>query len=182
MIFTPTKIPEIIQIEPRRYRDSRGFFMETFQAQKFTEGGITASFIQDNHSGSFQGVLRGLHYQIRYPQGKLVRVIAGEIFDVAVDLRSHSPTFGEWTGQALSAENPLVLWIPPGFAHGFYVLSQWAELEYKTTELYAPEWERTLLWNDPDLAISWPIPEGQLPILSVRDSLGQPFSQAELYD
>jgi dTDP-4-dehydrorhamnose 3,5-epimerase len=182
MIFTPTEIPEVIQVEPRLFGDTRGFFMETYHARKFTDGGITAEFVQDNHSGSSQGILRGLHYQIRQSQGKLVRVVAGQVFDVAVDIRRSSPSFGQWVGRVLSVENRLMLWIPPGFAHGFYVLSEWAEVVYKATDLYAAEWDRSLLWNDPYLKIAWPIPEGMTPSLSAKDAQGLPFNQAELFD
>lgn len=182
MKFTPTAIPDIILIEPKVFSDSRGFFLEAFHYDKYAAAGIKAHFVQDNHSGSRSGTLRGLHYQIQQSQGKLVRVIAGEIFDVAVDLRKKSPTFGRWVGFNLSASNYQQLWIPPGFAHGFYVLSEWAEILYKTTDVYAPQWERTLLWNDPDLGIAWPLVDGAAPILSEKDRLGTPFSQAELFD
>ncbi len=182
MKIKPTIIPEILIIEPQIFGDQRGFFMETYQANKFAEAGIDYTFVQDNHSGSQQGSLRGLHYQIHKSQGKLVRVVAGEIFDVAVDLRKHSPTFGKWEGHNLSSENKLQVWIPPGFAHGFYVLSDWAEVIYKTTDFYAPLYERTLLWNDPDIGITWPIPEGQQPILSPKDVNGIRFAVADLYD
>ncbi len=148
MRFEPTEIQGVYLIDPVVYTDGRGYFWETFQAKDFSEAGIPTHFVQDNQSGSRQGVLRGLHYQIRHVQGKLVRVTAGEIFDVAVDLRKSSPTIGKWTGHILSAENKQQIWIPPGFAHGFYVLSQWAEVFYKVTDFYAPEWERTLLWED----------------------------------
>jgi dTDP-4-dehydrorhamnose 3,5-epimerase len=181
MEFEPTSIPDVIAIKPKVFGDERGFFMETYQAEQFAAAGIDFDFVQDNHSGSRRGVLRGLHYQIRNPQGKLVRVIAGEIFDVAVDLRRSSPTFGQWVGQCLSAENKLQLWIPPGFAHGFYVLSDWAELVYKATDLYAPEWERTLIWNDPAVGIHWPLPDEQAPGLSPKDIQGSPLASAETY-
>jgi len=156
--------------------------METYRSQRFVEAGIPAQFVQDNHSGSRQGILRGLHYQIRQPQGKLVRVVVGEIYDAIVDLRRSSPTFGDWEGIQLSAENKHQLWIPPGFAHGFYVLSEWAEVVYKTTDYYAPEWERTLLWNDPQLAIPWPLVDGQAPSLSQKDMQGVPLQDAEIFD
>lgn len=181
MEFFPTSLPDVILIEPKVYGDARGFFMETYQTKRFRSAGITGAFIQDNHSGSRQGTLRGLHYQIRQAQGKLLRVIQGEIFDVAVDLRRSSPTFGRWEGVVLSAENRRQLWVPPGFAHGFYVLSEWAELVYKVTDYYAPDWERTLLWNDSQLAIRWPLLDNQPPILSAKDAAGQPFSEAETY-
>lgn len=181
MKFTPTSIPEMILIEPRVFGDDRGFFMETYRAELFAAAGLPVSFVQDNHSGSRQGTLRGLHYQIRQPQGKLVRVAVGEVFDVAVDLRRSSPTFGCWEGAHLSAQNKHQLWIPPGFAHGFYVLSEWAELVYKATDYYAPQWERSLLWNDPALGIVWPLLPDMAPLLSERDSLGTPLAQAETY-
>jgi dTDP-4-dehydrorhamnose 3,5-epimerase len=180
--FIPTEIPDILLIEPTVYGDERGFFIETYQAQVFTEAGLDCCFVQDNHSGSRQGILRGLHYQIRQAQGKLVRVVAGEVFDVAVDLRRSSPTFGKWTACSLSSQNKLQVWIPPGFAHGFYVVSEWAEVLYKATDFYAPQWERTLLWDDPDLEIHWPIPPGQAPLLSAKDRQGKRLSEAEVYD
>lgn len=169
-------------IEPRVFADDRGFFMETYQRQKFRENGIKADFVQDNHSHSRRGTLRGLHYQLKQPQGKLVRVVAGEVYDVCVDLRRGSPTFGQWTGYTLSAENKRQLWIPPGFAHGFYVLSEWADVIYKATQFYAPEWERTLLWNDPDLGIEWPLVGGKMPIISAKDAKGIPLKKAEVYE
>jgi len=180
--FIPTAIPDIVIIEPEVFGDQRGFFMETYRAPIFAQAGIDCSFVQDNHSGSRRGILRGLHYQIRQAQGKLVRVIAGEIYDVAVDLRRSSPTFGKWVACTLSAENRRQVWVPPGFAHGFYVVSEWAEVLYKATDIYAPEWERTLLWNDPDLGIHWPIPTGEEPLLSGKDRQGRPFREAEVYD
>lgn len=181
MRFLPTSIPDIIIIEPKVFGDHRGFFMETYQAERFAEAGIPTNFVQDNHSGSKRGTLRGLHYQIRHAQGKLLRVVTGEIFDVAVDLRGSSPTFGKFETAVLSAENKRSLWVPPGFAHGFYVMSDWAELVYKTTDLYCPEWERTVLWNDPALGIEWPIPPGEEPILSEKDKIGRLLKEAELY-
>lgn len=182
MIFTPTSIPDVILIEPKVFGDQRGFFMEVYQAERFRQAGIRAEFLQDNHSGSSQGILRGLHYQIRHAQGKLVRVITGEIFDVAVDIRRHSPTFGQWVGHQLSAQNKIQMWIPPGFAHGYYVVSDWAEVLYKATDFYAPEWERTLLWNDPEIGIDWPLLDGNAPILSAKDFEGNLLSEAEVYD
>lgn len=182
MEFQPTAIPEVILIQPKIFEDERGFFMEVFHSKRFAVAGIDAEFVQDNHSGSRQGTLRGLHYQIRQPQGKLVRVIVGEVFDVAVDLRRSSPTFGRWVGHVLSAENKLQMWIPPGFAHGFYVLSLWAEVLYKTTDYYAPQWDRTLLWNDADLGIAWPLINGQPPLLSPKDAAGTPFRSAEIFE
>ena len=156
--------------------------METFQADKYAKQGIPGEFVQDNHSGSMRGVLRGLHYQIRQVQGKLVQVVVGEIFDVAVDIRRSSHTFGKWIGQRLSVENKLQLWIPPGFAHGFYVLSDWAEVIYKATNFYAPGWERTILWNDSEIGIDWPLIDGKLPILSEKDSQGERLQEAEIFE
>jgi dTDP-4-dehydrorhamnose 3,5-epimerase len=176
-----TALPEIVILEPQVFGDERGFFMETYQARQFEALGIPTQFLQDNHSGSRQGILRGLHYQIRQAQGKLVRVIAGEIFDVAVDLRKASPTFGQWVGATLSAQNKQMIWIPPGFAHGFYVLSAWAEIVYKATDYYAPEWERSILWNDPELGIRWPLVDQQPPTLSAKDANGVLFRDAETY-
>jgi dTDP-4-dehydrorhamnose 3,5-epimerase len=167
MEFIPTKIPEVILIKPDLFGDKRGFFMETWQRQKFADAGIDYDFVQENHSRSIKGTLRGLHYQIKHPQGKLVRVIAGEVFDVAVDLRKSSPFLGQWVGEYLSSENKHMLWVPPGFAHGFYVTGDMAEFEYKCTDYYAPEHERCIRWNDPDLSIEWPL-KGE-PILSDKD-------------
>ena len=182
MIFKPTNIPDVLIFEPKVLGDERGFFLESFREDVFSRSGIVGPFVQDNHSGSRQGILRGLHYQIRQSQGKLLRAIVGEIFDVAVDLRRSSPTFGHWAGVHLSAENKHQVWVPIGFAHGFYVLSEWAELAYKTTDYYAPEWERTLRWDDPDIGITWPLLNGQAPILSEKDSHGKSLSEAELFD
>ncbi|WP_313307536.1 dTDP-4-dehydrorhamnose 3,5-epimerase [Stutzerimonas balearica] len=175
-----TSIPEVLIIEPKVFGDERGFFYESFNAAAFEAAtGLKRQFVQDNHSKSRRGVLRGLHYQIRQPQGKLVRVVQGEVFDVAVDLRRSSPSFGRWAGTHLSAENKRQLWIPEGFAHGFMVLSETAEFLYKTTDYYAPEHERSLLWNDPELGIEWPFDEP--PQLSAKDIAGKPLSQAELF-
>ncbi|MFN6182112.1 MAG: dTDP-4-dehydrorhamnose 3,5-epimerase [Dolichospermum sp.] len=177
----PTEIPEIILIETPIFQDSRGFFLESYNEKIFTEKlGITAKFVQDNHSKSENNVLRGLHYQIIQPQGKLVRVIAGKIFDVAVDIRKKSPTFGQWVGYELSAEDKRQMWIPPGFAHGFLVLSEMAEVIYKTTDYYAPGSDRAIIWNDPDLAINWPLTTP--PILSAKDSNAPTFKKAEVYE
>jgi dTDP-4-dehydrorhamnose 3,5-epimerase len=181
MKITPTEIPEVVLIEPKLFKDDRGFFLETFQARKYTAAGITQPMVQDNHSGSRQGVLRGMHYQIHKPQGKLVSVVAGAVFDVAVDLRRSSPTFGHWIGVTLSAENHQQLWVPAGFAHGFYVLSEWAEVIYKVTDFYDPESERTLIWNDAEVGVAWPLHGGQKPLLSPKDAQGVPLSQAELF-
>lgn len=182
MQFTPTAIPDVILIEPRVFGDSRGFFMETFQAEQFAAAGLPTQFVQDNHSGSQRGTLRGLHYQIRHAQGKLLRVTSGTIFDVVVDLRRSSATFGKWLGTCLSAENKCQLWVPPGFAHGFYVLSEWVDLLYKTTDYYSPQWERTLRWDDAQLAIDWPLLDGSAPILSAKDANGALLVEAELFD
>jgi len=182
MIFTPTKIPDVILIKPQVFDDKRGFFLETYRSQEFIANGIVNHFVQDNHSGSKKGVLRGLHYQILQPQGKLVRVTSGKIFDVAVDLRRHSPNFGKWISTTLSAENKYQVWIPIGFAHGFYVLSDWAEVAYKTTDYYNAEGERTLLWNDIDVGIEWPLQGNIPPILSAKDALGTPLTQTEIFN
>lgn len=156
--------------------------METYRADQFVAAGIQARFVQDNHSGSQQGVLRGLHYQIKQPQGKLIRALAGEIFDVAVDIRVSSPTFGQWVGYVLSAINKQQLWVPEGFAHGFYVMSEWAEVAYKATNYYAPQYERSILWDDPQLGIDWPIIPGTKPVLSSKDLAGKSFAEAEYFD
>ena len=182
MEFKPTNIPEVILISPVVYGDDRGFFMETYREAEFSSAGIEGKFVQDNHSGSVQGTLRGLHYQVRHPQGKLLQVVHGEIYDVAVDLRRSSSTFGSWVGEYLSAENKRQLWIPPGFAHGFYVLSEWVNLIYKVTDYYAPEWDRTLLWNDPDIGIEWPLIAGTKINISSKDSSGVRFRDAETFD
>jgi dTDP-4-dehydrorhamnose 3,5-epimerase len=180
MNIVPTKICEILQIEPQVFADNRGFFLESYNQQKFTDKtGINVNFVQDNHSYSKQNVLRGLHYQILQPQGKLVRAVVGSIFDVAVDIRRSSPTFGKWVGCELSAENKCQLWIPPGFAHGFLVLSEVAEVLYKTTEYYNPEGDRCILWNDPDLTIDWHLTAS--PILSAKDQAGKAFKDADLF-
>lgn len=181
MEFIPTSLPEVILIKPQIFRDERGFFLETYQQQQFKATGISVNFVQDNHSGSYRRALRGLHYQIQQPQGKLVRVVVGEIYDAAVDIRRSSPTFGQWVGLTLSAENKHQLWIPPGFAHGFLVLSEWAEIIYKATDYYAPQHERTIRWDDPQIGIDWPLEPGSQPVLSPKDSQGLPLSQAELY-
>jgi len=178
----PTEIPDVLLIEPQVFPDARGFFMETYHARRLAELGITGQFVQDNHSRSQRGTLRGLHYQIRHAQGKLLRVVNGEIFDVAVDLRRRSPTFGRWAGAILSADNKRQLWVPPGFAHGFYTLSETADLIYKVTDYYAPEWERTLAWNDPQIDVVWPLIDGQPPILSAKDAQGRLLAQAEVFE
>lgn len=181
MQFTPLEIQDVVLITPKVFEDERGFFLESFREDRFAAAGITARFLQDNHSASSRGVLRGLHYQIQQAQGKLLRCTAGEIFDVAVDLRRSSPTFGRWVSAVLSAQNKQMLWVPPGFAHGFYVMSERAELLYKASDYYAPQHERSLLWNDPALGIPWPLVDGQPPILSKKDAEGAPLSQAETY-
>ncbi len=177
-----TSIPEIMLISLDVDFDNRGFFMESYNLRKFTEKGIPYKFVQDNRSRSKQGVLRGLHYQIRKPQGKLVSVTLGETFDVAVDIRKKSPTFGKWVGVNMSNKNKIQLWIPPGFAHGFFVLSKWAEVVYKVTDFYTPEWERTILWNDPDIGITWPLRQKKQPLLSEKDARGVRLSMAELFE
>ena len=181
MKFIATLLPDVFLIELNVFQDERGFFLESYQKKRFQEAGIKADFLQDNHSKSCQGVLRGLHYQIKQPQGKLVRVIVGEIFDVAVDIRKNSPTFGKWVGDYLSAENKKMLWLPEGFAHGFYVTSPQAEVLYKSTDYYAPQWERTIAWNDPAINISWPT-TGEFPILSPKDETGKLLLEAELFE
>ncbi len=181
MLFMPTEIPDVIEIIPKVFEDARGFFMETYRQDLFLQQGIPAEFVQDNHSASARGVLRGLHYQIEHSQGKLVRVTAGEVYDVAVDLRRSSPTFGRWVGLHLSAERKNQVWIPGGFAHGFYVLSERAEMNYKATDYYAPQCERTVLWNDPAIGIRWPIGNGTSPILSPKDAAGKLLAEAETF-
>lgn len=179
MNVTETSLPGVLLIEPRVFGDSRGFFLETFSEQRYAETGIKGPFIQDNWSHSCRGTLRGLHFQIQHPQGKLVHVMQGEIYDVAVDVRQDSPTFGKWVGVTLSAENKRQLWIPPGFAHGFSVLSETADFVYKCTDSYAPEHERTLLWNDESIGVEWPL-EGE-PILSDKDRNGTSFDKLETF-
>ncbi len=181
MRATPTAIADVQVIEPKVFTDERGFFFESFNERAFARAtGVAAKFVQDNHSRSVKNTLRGLHYQIQQPQGKLVRVVAGEVFDVVVDLRRSSPTFGKWEGHRLSAENKIMLWIPPGLAHGFSVLSDYADFLYKTTDYWVPQHERTLLWNDPDLAIAWPLAGD--PIMAAKDRAGKRLSEAEVFD
>lgn len=176
MKATPTAIADVLLMEPRVFGDARGFFYESFNARDFAAAtGLEVNFVQDNHSKSARGVLRGLHYQVQKPQGKLVRVVAGEVFDVVVDIRPQSPTYGQWVGEHLSADNQRQLWIPPGLAHGFLVLSESAEFLYKTTDYYAPEFERCLAWDDPSLNIAWPL-NGLVPVVSAKDALGHPFA------
>lgn len=180
MKVTKLSIPDVVLFEPKVFGDDRGFFYESFNNRVFEEEtGLKRNFVQDNHSRSVKNVLRGLHYQIKQSQGKLVRVVSGEVFDVAVDLRKSSSTFGKWVGVTLSAENKRMLWVPEGFAHGFFVLSEVAEFLYKTTDYWAPEYERSIIWNDPDLAIKWPIQEE--PLLAVKDSVGKRFKDAEYF-
>ena len=180
MRVTPTAIADVLVIEPRVFTDERGFFFESFNERAFAQAtGIAAKFVQDNHSRSVKNTLRGLHYQIQQPQGKLVRVVAGEIFDVVVDIRRSSPTFGKWVGECLSAENKKMMWVPAGLAHGFSVLSEFADFLYKTTDYWAPQHERTLLWNDPDIAIAWPL-AGE-PILAAKDRAGKRLTEAEVF-
>lgn len=174
-----TELPDVVLLEPRVFGDERGFFFESWNRRTMAELGIEVDFVQDNHSRSERGVLRGLHYQMRHPQGKLVRVIAGEIYDVAVDLRRSSPTFGRWAGFTLSADNRRMAWIPPGFAHGFCVTSDSAEFLYKVTDYWHPESDKTLAWNDPDLAIPWPL--SGPPLLSAKDAAGTRLADAEVY-
>jgi len=182
MTKTETEIHGVFLLDPVLHGDERGFFMEVWNRNRFTALGITDTFVQDNHSRSIGGTLRGLHYQIQHPQGKLVRVIAGEVFDVAVDLRRGSPTFGNWTGAILSECNRRMMWVPPGIAHGFYVTSDYAEFVYKCTDFYMPEYERALRWDDPALAIAWPLRDGQPPLLSARDRAASLLADTELFD
>ena len=179
MKIIPTAIPDVVLIEPKVFGDERGFFYESWNQRTMKDLGISADFVQDNHSKSARGVLRGLHYQIQNPQGKLVRCTAGEVYDVAVDLRKSSPTFGQWVGFTLSAENKHLAWIPPGFAHGFCVTSDSAEFLYKTTDYWYPQFERSLLWNDPALGIQWPV--SGPPTLAAKDAVGTPLANAETY-
>lgn len=181
MKVTPTHIPDVFVIEPEVFGDDRGFFYESFSQAKFEQGiGAKYDFVQDNHSRSVKNVLRGLHYQIQQPQGKLVRCILGSVFDVAVDMRKSSPTFGQWVGVELSADNKKMFWVPPGFAHGFVTMSDVAEFVYKTTDYYAPQYDRSLIWNDSEVGIEWPF-EGE-PALSKKDLLGKSFQDADKYD
>ncbi len=179
MLISPTSLPEVLLLEPRVFGDDRGWFFESWNRQALAAQGFIADFVQDNHSRSARGVLRGLHYQIEHAQGKLVRVVAGEVFDVAVDLRRSSPTFGRSVALVLSAENRKMLWIPPGFAHGFLVTSEHAEFLYKTTDYWHPEHERTLLWSDPALAIAWPTRDA--PLLAAKDAAGKRLTDADTY-
>jgi len=182
MKFTRTEIPEIVLIEPVVHEDERGYFVETYRQDELENFlGHRVHFAQDNESKSRYGVLRGLHYQIKHPQGKMVRVISGKVFDVAVDIRKYSPDFGKWTGAVLSAENKDMFWVPPGFAHGFYVMTENAEFVYKCTDYYAPEHERTILWNDGKIGIDWPLVNGENPVLSLKDKAGFLLEDAEVF-
>lgn len=181
MEFIKTDIPDVVLIKPKVFCDERGFFMETYQSKAFLDAGIPDAFVQDNHSSSTIHTLRGLHYQITHTQGKLVRVVIGTIFDVAVDLRRNSPYFGKWTGAYLSAENKSQLWIPPGFGHGFIALSERADVVYKATDFFDPSGERCIRWDDPDLAIDWPISQNATPLVSPKDSEAPTFKNAEVF-
>jgi len=181
MEFIPTRIPDVLLVKPKVFGDSRGYFLETWQSDRFAAGGLPQVFVQDNHSHSTQWILRGLHYQIEQPQGKLVRVSRGAVFDVAVDLRRSSPTFGQWVGAELSDTNHHMLWVPPGFAHGFLTLSERVDFQYKCTDFYAPQYERVLQWNDPELGIDWPLPPGVVPQLAARDAQGGPLRSTAGY-
>ncbi len=181
MIFEPMAIPVVVRIRPKVFGDERGFFMESWEQRKFAAAGLDLKFVQDNHSHSARHILRGLHYQIRQPQGKLVRVTSGRVFDVAVDIRRSSATFGRWVGAELSAENHHMLWVPPGFAHGYLVLSDSADFLYKVTDFWAPEHERAIRWDDPTIGVRWPLPSGERPILSGKDAAASAFASAELY-
>ena len=181
MEYIRTAIPDVVLLVPKVLGDHRGFFLETFRQEEFDHEVTPTVFVQDNHSGSRQGILRGLHYQLRQTQGKLVRSAAGEIFDVAVDIRKGSPTFGQWVGSYLTAENRHQLWIPAGFAHGFYVISEWAEVFYKATDYYAQAWERGIRWNDPVIRIEWPLVDGKEPLLSAKDANAPLLTEAEVF-
>jgi dTDP-4-dehydrorhamnose 3,5-epimerase len=181
MEFEPTAIPDVVLIRPKVFGDSRGFFMESWEERKFAAAGLDVKFVQDNHSRSARNTLRGLHYQIQHPQGKLVRVITGAVFDVAVDIRRSSPTFGRWIGTTLSADNHHMLWVPPGFAHGFLVLSETADFIYRCTDFWSAPHERAIRWDDRDLNIQWPLPEGAEPLLSPKDAAAKHFRDAEYF-
>ena len=181
MKFITTELPGVIRLIPEIFEDARGFFMETYHQKTFAREGIPHTFVQDNQSSSIQGVLRGIHYQVTHTQGKLVRVVIGEIFDVAVDLRKSSPSYGQWVGVRLSQQNKEQLWVPPGFGHGFYTLSPRADVVYKATDYFDPAGERCIRWDDPDLAIDWSIPPGETPSVSEKDARGELFSEAEVF-
>lgn len=182
MKLIDTTIPDVKIVELCLFGDTRGFFMETWNKKTFAGLGLDLDFVQDNHSRSRQGILRGLHYQIQNPQGKLVRVTHGKVFDVAVDIRRSSPSFGQWVGVVLSEDSPQMLWVPPGFAHGFYVMSESADFLYKCTDTYAPEYERSLQWDDSTLSIAWPLVDGQAPLLSAKDAQGASWQDAEMFE
>ncbi len=181
MQFEATAIPDVVLVRPKVFGDPRGFFLESWEERKFAAAGLGMKFVQDNHSRYARHTLRGLHYQIEQAQGKLVRVVRGAVFDVAVDIRRGSPTFGRWVGVTLSEDNHQMLWVPPGFAHGFLVLSEFADFIYRVTDFWAPQHERAIAWNDPDLAIAWPLPPGTQPLLSAKDTTAASFRQAETY-
>ena len=181
MQLEPTAIADVILVKPRVFGDPRGYFFESWEERKFASGGIPARFVQDNHSRSARHVLRGLHYQLPHPQGKLVRVARGAVFDVAVDIRRSSPTFGRWVGAELSERNHHMLWVPAGLAHGYLTLSETADFLYRCTDFYVPECERAIIWNDPDIGIQWPLPAGIAPVLSAKDAVARSFKQAELF-
>ncbi len=181
MEFEPTAIPDVVLVRPRVFGDARGYFFESWEERKFAAGGITAKFVQDNHSHSARHVLRGLHYQMPNPQGKLVRVTSGSVFDVTVDIRRASPTFGRWVGVLLSDENHHMLWVPPGLAHGFLVLSEFADFVYRCTDFYVPAHERAIIWNDPDIGIEWPLPAGVTPTVSAKDAVAPRFRDAAYF-
>ena len=181
MEFEPTDIPDVVLIRPRVFGDARGYFLESWEERKFAAAGINARFVQDNHSHSARHTLRGLHYQIQQTQGKLVRVVAGAVYDVAVDIRRSSPTFGRWVGVTLSADNHEMLWVPAGFAHGFLVLSESADFLYRCTDFYAPQHERAIAWNDREIGVRWPLPPGTQPLLSQKDAVAGTLSQAECF-
>jgi dTDP-4-dehydrorhamnose 3,5-epimerase len=181
MKVTRTRLPDVLLIDPDIHKDERGFLLENFNSERYEASGIPETFVQDNHSGSRKGTLRGLHYQVKQPQGKLVIVVVGEVYDVAVDLRKSSPSFGRWTGHNLSSDNHRQMWIPEGLAHGFLVISEWAEVIYKLTDYYDPDLGRTLLWNDPALGIEWPLAEGENPMLSHKDAHATPLRDADVF-
>jgi dTDP-4-dehydrorhamnose 3,5-epimerase len=181
MVYEPTRLPEVILIKPRVFGDDRGYFFESWREETFRAAGIDATFVQDNHSHSVRHTLRGLHYQIRQPQGKLVRVTRGEVFDVAVDIRRSSPRYGQWIGAHLSDANHHMLWVPPGFAHGYLALSDRIDFLYKCTDYYAPQHERSILWNDATIGVHWPLPVGAQPIISDKDAAAARFADAEVY-
>ncbi len=181
MEFERTAIPDVVLIRPKVFGDPRGYFLESWEERKFAAAGLDVKFVQDNHSRSARHILRGLHYQIQQPQGKLVRVVTGAVFDVAVDIRRSSPTFGHWVGVTLTEDNHHMLWVPPGFAHGFVVLSEAADFLYRCTDFWEPSHERAIAWNDPDLNIAWSLPEGAQPLLSAKDAVARSFRDAEYF-